>query len=157
MRRERKSATAALVIAFISILLPFYFGEEEEVQGAVPEEPGVVRTATAITGGERLEEKDETVEQDLRPAALSGGGHVICPCQARDGKNVIRQAVLFCVPAVFSSAVLLFKGSICFRCGVIVFPAACSLRYLRIRLKKDGKKWLAVLPMQDCRMLCMAQ
>lgn len=74
MRRERKSAAAALVIAFISILLPFYFNEEEEAAGIVP-------------------------------------------------KN----------------------------------PAPCFLRELRIRLRKDGKKWMTVLPMQDCRMLCMAQ
>ena len=157
MRRKRKSATAALVIAFISILLPFYFGGGEAVQEAVPEDPGMVRKISAMISVVHLEEQDEEVEADLRSAAPSGSGQVLCPCQARDGKNVIRQAVLFCVPAVSSSAVLLFKGSICFRCGVIVFPAACSLRYLRIRLKKDGKKWLAVLPMQDCRMLCMAQ
>ena len=87
MRRKRKSATAALVIAFISILLPFYFGGGEAVQEAVPEDPGMVRKISAMISVVHLEERDEEVEADLRSVAPSGSGQVLCPCQARDGKK----------------------------------------------------------------------
>lgn len=156
MRRERESAAAALVIAFISILLPFYFCGEEESVGNVPEETGAVTTVTAISSGVHLAEKDETMEQDPASASPSGSGQAFCPGQSRDGKNMLRQMEIFLIPILISSAVL-FKGCICSRCRGAFFPASCFLRDLRIRLKKDGKKWMTVLSMQECRTLCTAQ